>query len=873
MAADGSIVIEADLEVSPAEKSLKKLEKEISKSLDGNQDSSLNEELDKALDTAAKLEKTLHGSKSEFQYGYDKSAMEFVEQYANNIEDAKEDTNDLLMAISDTEKALKEMESGGKWLGDQEYDEAYHNLAMLNAEAKRYALELAKTPAQREKEAAAAQKVLEREEAAAKKAKERADKAAENAFEAARLNAIKEQAVVSDEKIVGLNQELVRLEERQKELRSAGVGVGYQEYDQISQRIVQINQELREYQKNLSAVNTQTAEVSEKTSSISPAMDAMNKRVSKFSMRLREVVRSALIFTVISQGLASMREWFGRVVKTNDEATAAIGRLKGALLTLVQPLVNVIIPAFTAFVNVLSRIIAAIANVVSMLFGSTIKQSAQAAEGLNKEAEALEGVGAAADEASGSLAGFDEINQLAGESKGGGGGGTGSDTIAPTFDFEEQDTGILDKILNLVKLIGTALLYWKLPKQFRGGLKTILGLFLAIDGAIEFIRNTFDAWVNGVTWDNLLGMLLRAAELVAGLWLVFGRVGAAVGLIVTGLTMLVTGFRDAYENGWNLQNLILSIAGILATGAGIALFTGSWIPMLIAGIAAIVLAITTAYGQGEALLNGIQMILQGFIDFFVGVFTGNIEQAIAGITGIFDGLNIAVTAIFDAIETMIQSFLDWLDEKTDGVLSPIIDTIKNLFSSAFDGIRTTVTNVINAIEQIFTGLVQFIGGVFSGDWDLAWEGIKNIFKGAWNGIVSVIERAINLIIGGINRLLDGLQALTAFELPDWLGGYSFKGINIPRISKVSIPRLAQGAVIPPNREFLAVLGDQRSGTNIEAPLDTIKQAVVEAMREVGGQGNGTITVVVNLDGREVARNTVNHINRMTQQAGKPVLNF
>ena len=48
---------------------------------------------------------------------------------------------------------------------------------------------------------------------------------------------------------------------------------------------------------------------------------------------------------------------------------------------------------------------------------------------------------------------------------------------------------------------------------------------------------------------------------------------------------------------------------------------------------------------------------------------------------------------------------------------------------------------------------------------------------------------------------------------------------------------------------------------------------MEAMREVGGQGNGTITVVVNLDGREVARNTVNHINRMTQQAGKPVLNF
>lgn len=94
--------------------------------------------------------------------------------------------------------------------------------------------------------------------------------------------------------------------------------------------------------------------------------------------------------------------------------------------------------------------------------------------------------------------------------------------------------------------------------------------------------------------------------------------------------------------------------------------------------------------------------------------------------------------------------------------------------------------------------------------------------------------------------------------------------SLPSIAPASIPALARGAVIPPNREFLAVLGDQRSGTNIEAPLATIEQAVENVMSRFGG-GNADIHITVELDGKVVARNTVHHINDMTRQAGKPVL--
>lgn len=94
-----------------------------------------------------------------------------------------------------------------------------------------------------------------------------------------------------------------------------------------------------------------------------------------------------------------------------------------------------------------------------------------------------------------------------------------------------------------------------------------------------------------------------------------------------------------------------------------------------------------------------------------------------------------------------------------------------------------------------------------------------------------------------------------------------------RIYSANVPALARGAVIPPNREFLAVLGDQTSGTNIEAPLSTIKQAVAEALREHGGGTPSEIRVELLLDGKKLAVNQVKHINAMTEQAGKPVLKF
>ena len=96
-----------------------------------------------------------------------------------------------------------------------------------------------------------------------------------------------------------------------------------------------------------------------------------------------------------------------------------------------------------------------------------------------------------------------------------------------------------------------------------------------------------------------------------------------------------------------------------------------------------------------------------------------------------------------------------------------------------------------------------------------------------------------------------------------IGGKSF-GISIPLVSQVALPRLAEGAVIPPNREFMAVLGDQKSGTNIETPLETMVQAFKQAMNESGGRPQ---TIILQLNGREFARAVYKANNEETQRVG------
>ena len=173
-----------------------------------------------------------------------------------------------------------------------------------------------------------------------------------------------------------------------------------------------------------------------------------------------------------------------------------------------------------------------------------------------------------------------------------------------------------------------------------------------------------------------------------------------------------------------------------------------------------------------------------------------------------------------------QGLLDGLASKWENITGWLRD-LKQNFVDAWDNIRAKTTETFKSLGQTISDI---------------WNGITSTIKTAVNGIIGFINRMISAVVTGINAVINALNGLS-FDLPDIFGG-GHVGFNISTLTAPQIPYLAQGAVIPANREFLAVLGDQSHGTNVEAPLDTIKQAVAEVMEDLqAGQMAGFEAVV------------------------------
>lgn len=636
--------------------------------------------------------------------------------------------------------------------------------------------------------------------------------------------------------------------------------------ESLDGKYAKITDKVMEQTSALDAAKTRAGELTREITNASGASERMelaSKNVSDsmntFSKRVSGLFKSVLVFSLITRALQSLRTWLGKTIMQNEEARAAVARLKAAFLTLAQPILQVVIPVFVKLVDILTQVVTAIAKFFGMLSGKSWGAQVAAAKGLNAEKEAIEGVGSAAEDASKSMASFDEINQITSNQASGGGGGAGgaaSTDIAPDFSNLDMAEDKLHDILGLVGAIAAGLLAWKIASMFTNDLSKIAGIALAAAGAFALVYFWLDAWKNGIDLQNFLGMLAGLVALAAGLAIAFGPIAAGIALVVGGLAMLVVGIKDVIENGFNLVNTLTIIAGLLAAGIGISLLTGSWIPLLIAGFAAALVALVSFTGHGEELIEGLKNIIDGFGKFFKGVFTGDLKLAAEGAKQIWEGLKQTWNAIINSIKYAWDMFITWLQSKSP-MLAAIFQTYGNFISGLF-----------NSIKQLLSGIIEFISGVFTGDWTKAWEGVKDIFKGIWNGIITAVEYAINFIINGINLLISALNTIH-FEVPDWvplIGGRSF-GISIPLVSNVALPRLAQGAVIPPNREFLAVLGDQKSGTNIETPLATMVQAFKQAMNETGGMGGRSITVVMQVDKREFARAVYQANNDETQRVG------
>lgn len=230
----------------------------------------------------------------------------------------------------------------------------------------------------------------------------------------------------------------------------------------------------------------------------------------------------------------------------------------------------------------------------------------------------------------------------------------------------------------------------------------------------------------------------------------------------------------------------------------------------------------------------------------------------------FDDVCAAIHKFFDDAWTNIKGVWDavtgWFDlniiQPITKAFTDVTDSVKRFFSDAWDNVKEAWNNAGTWFD---TNVAQPIKNAF--------QGVKDFVRGILNGLISNVETLINGVINAINSLLGGFSNIVS-KAADFIG-IDWGGVS--KIPTVHLPRLAQGAVIPPNKQFTAILGDQRSGTNIEAPLATIQEAVRSVMSEYGSNQPINVTVTCTLDGKVVARNTIQHINNMTRASGKSML--
>lgn len=554
------------------------------------------------------------------------------------------------------------------------------------------------------------------------------------------------------------------------------------------------------------------------------------KLARRLNSRLREIVSGALVFNAISAGLRNLTSYFGSALAANKEYTSSLSALRGSLMTAFQPIYESILPAISTLISWLNTAVQVIGRFFAALAGKNYTQMVKNAEALNNQAGAIGGVGDAAEEAAKQLAGFDEINRLESvknAASGGGGGGLAS-------VFEEIE----------------------IPSSWE----------TAIESLAMRIKDIF------FTWDNLTPEII-AEKLVTGLSII---TGGLIGFALGGPHGALIGMTIGAGLGVVLSNVIFNGDGALTSDEFLA-----------------------------ALVAGLLTIGGAVVGFAVGGPGGALLGATIGLGLTFTILNATFDDVEKNYDELADKIIEWSDRAArtteTGFIIPtgeemlaLSEKIKGYFSDASNDIianfdhaaRTTETGFVIPTEQEFAAAAEWIqqklseakAGIENTWISLAgwfaqnvtqpiadfFNGLSDAVSRTWDNIVESVVEAVKDIVSAFGSIFGQINSYqTTGNIP--AVPYAVPASMAAYTLTPDIPYLAKGAVIPPNRKFMAVLGDQTSGTNVEAPLETIKQALAEVMAQ---QDSGDISINFTGDLAQLARILYPEIHRQDRMKAR-----
>lgn len=163
---------------------------------------------------------------------------------------------------------------------------------------------------------------------------------------------------------------------------------------------------------------------------------------------------------------------------------------------------------------------------------------------------------------------------------------------------------------------------------------------------------------------------------------------------------------------------------------------------------------------------------------------------------------------------------------------PLFQAVRGEFEKTMGKMDADSTQTAEKVTTSLQGVSTFLSGTFTKNWTTGFSGLKTPVGGTVNGIIGFLNKMLSGLSGALNGVIGAANQLS-FTVPSWipgLGGTRF-GFSLSKVAVQQIPYLAQGAVLPANRPFLAMVGDQRHGTNVEAPLSVIREAVASVMED------------------------------------------
>lgn len=375
---------------------------------------------------------------------------------------------------------------------------------------------------------------------------------------------------------------------------------------------------------------------------------------------------------------------------------------------------------------------------------------------------------------------------------------------------------------------------------------------LGLSGFVVGLLHTLIATVQGTDWTALGQNIVSMVSTIDWVGLF-----SAMGTLAIDVLQAINGILDQVDWGAVGQKIMECIeavdwAGILSQLGEI--INNNW-PLLLAILGAALLPqistfiLSTVLG---AVLNALAVFIASVVAS-IGLWPLLLVAAVSVILAAIietlrkhgDDIRAGVDKFGETIADIIRSAGEKVKEIWNGLWLTVKLIGMQLWEDITQGWNDFWTNIGTALDSAVADIQQ--------GWNDAWTAVSDFVSDIWEGITDTIETAINGIIGLVNGMIsaivDGVNGVIGvlngfgFDVPEWAQdklGVERVGFNIDPITAPQIPYLAQGAVIPANHEFLAVLGDQTNGTNIEAPLATIQQALAEVMEAYTGQQDITI---------------------------------